>query len=177
MRIIAGRLGGRQFDSPHGHRTHPMAEKVRGGLFNALGDIEGLTVLDAFAGSGALSFEAISRGARHATAIDLDKSAYTTIAKNIQALGLEGSVEVVRASVTGWLYRNSALRFDLIFADPPYDAIKDKTLEKLATRVTPGGLIVYSLPPNDRFILPSENYEKVAEKSYGDATLHFYRKI
>jgi 16S rRNA G966 N2-methylase RsmD len=53
MRVIAGSLGGRPFESPHGHRTHPMSEKVRGAIFGILGDIEGLTVLDIFAGSGA----------------------------------------------------------------------------------------------------------------------------
>ena len=72
MRIIAGYLGGRQFNSPRSNRTHPMSDKARGGLFNALGDISGLTVLDAFAGSGALSFEAISRGAESVIAVDID---------------------------------------------------------------------------------------------------------
>jgi 16S rRNA (guanine966-N2)-methyltransferase len=83
MRIIAGRLGGRHFASPQGRRTHPMSDKMRGALFNALGDIDGLSVLDAFAGSGALAFEAVSRGAGHAVAIDVDKSAQRAIAENI----------------------------------------------------------------------------------------------
>jgi 16S rRNA (guanine(966)-N(2))-methyltransferase RsmD len=75
MRIIAGTLGGRTFESPHGRRTHPMSDKVRGSLFNTLGDIDGLTILDAFAGSGALAFEAISRGAEHVLAIEIDNRA------------------------------------------------------------------------------------------------------
>src|SRR5438445_6894886 len=103
MRIIAGRLGGRQFASPRGHRTHPMSDKMRGALFNALGDLSGLTVLDAFAGSGALAFEAVSRGAQHVVAIDVDKSAQRTIAKNITALGLADRVKLVRASAGAWL--------------------------------------------------------------------------
>lgn len=177
MRVIAGTLGGRHFESPHGHRTHPMAEKVRGGLFNALGDIDGLTVLDAYSGSGALAIEAISRGAKHVIAVDIDKNAHLTITKNVQSLGLESQVQAVRARIVAWLYRNSTAQFDLIFADPPYNDIHDKTLEKLAVRLKQNGIIIYSLPPNDRFTLPAEKYEKVAEKSYGDATLHFYRKI
>jgi len=176
MRVIAGTLGGRYFESPHGHRTHPMAEKVRGGLFNALGDIEGLTVLDAYSGSGALAIEAISRGAERAVAVDIDKNAHVTIGKNVQNLGLEDKIQVIRARVVAWLYRNSTAKFDLIFADPPYNDIHDKTLEKLAVRLKPEGVIVYSLPPNDPFKLPVDKYEKLAEKSYGDATLHFYRR-
>ena len=63
MRIIAGTLKGQQFQTPHSHKTHPMGDKIRGALFNVLGDIEGLSFLDAFSGSGALAFEAASRGA------------------------------------------------------------------------------------------------------------------
>ena len=70
MRIIAGDLKGREFKSPRGRTTRPMSEKTRGALFNTLGDIEGLSVLDGFAGSGALVFEAISRGAVSALAIE-----------------------------------------------------------------------------------------------------------
>src|SRR5688500_6254990 len=106
MRIITGYLGGRNFNSPRGHRTHPMSDKARGALFNALGDIEGLTVLDAFAGSGALSFEAISRGAVSATAIDIDKAAYEAIQANVESLGLEDKVTVLRKNIGGWSRNN-----------------------------------------------------------------------
>ena len=60
MRVIAGFLGGRVFESPHGHRTHPMSEKMRGAIFGVLGDIKQLRVLDVFSGSGAVSIDAIN---------------------------------------------------------------------------------------------------------------------
>ena len=102
MRIISGTLGGRHFDAPNGNKTHPMSDKARGGLFNALGDIKGLTVLDAFAGSGALSFEAISRGAKNAIAIDIDRSAITSVVKSAKELGVEDKIKTVRANASGW---------------------------------------------------------------------------
>lgn len=102
MRVIAGTLGGRQFESPKGHKTHPMGDKQRGALFNTLGDISGLTVLDLYAGSGALSFEAISRGAARATAVELDKSAQETIAANIYSLALEDKVTLASSRVASW---------------------------------------------------------------------------
>jgi 16S rRNA (guanine966-N2)-methyltransferase len=74
MRIIAGELKGRNIQEPYGHRTHPMSEKVRGAVFNALGDIEGLAVLDAFAGTGALSFEAVIKKHGNAQLIFYRKS-------------------------------------------------------------------------------------------------------
>src|SRR5665213_172068 len=100
MRIIAGSLGGRSFTSPRSNRTHPMSDKARGGLFNALGDIDDLTILDAFAGSGALSFEAISRGAASAVAVDIDKNAYQSIQENIVSLNLKDKVKAIRANVS-----------------------------------------------------------------------------
>src|SRR3954465_12488188 len=97
MRIIAGQLKGQQFQAPHGHKTHPMSDKVRGALFNVLGDIEGLTFLDAFAGSGALAFEAASRGAKAVTAIDRDSSAHKILEQNAKELGLK-SVKIIKAN-------------------------------------------------------------------------------
>src|SRR5947209_8932052 len=112
MRIIAGALKGRQFNSPRGRRTHPMSDKMRGALFNALGDIHGLTVLDAFAGSGALSFEAISRGAADVVAIDADKEAYETIVANVAKLGIDSGIMVLRKNVAGWTRNNQHKTFD-----------------------------------------------------------------
>src|SRR5690242_707068 len=102
MRIISGKLGGRIIHEPHGHKTHPMSEKVRGALFNALGDVEGLTFLDAFAGSGALSFEAVSRGAKSAVAVDIDKHAVDTASLSVKDLKLGGEIKVTKANMAGW---------------------------------------------------------------------------
>lgn len=175
MRVIAGRLGGRNFASPHGHRTHPMSDKIRGALFNALGDIEGLTVLDAFAGSGALSFEAVSRGAGHVTAIDSDKSAQRTIAENIANLDLQEKVKLISASANAWL-ETSGDNFDVVLLDPPYDNVRHGLLRRLAHRTNQGGVIVISLPPDDNFHLDGD-FDVVTEKDYGDAKLVFCRRV
>jgi 16S rRNA (guanine966-N2)-methyltransferase len=174
MRIIAGSLGGRNFVSPSGNRTHPMSDKVRGALFNALGGIDGLTVLDAFAGSGALSFEAISRGAQQVVAVDPDKSAQLAIAQNSKSLGAAGRVKLIKAKVQAWL-STADQKFDIVLCDPPYGGVQADLLEKLAERAKEGGLVVLSLPPASDFKL-GEGYQLVSDKNYGDASLYFYRK-
>lgn len=175
MRIIAGKLGGRTFRAPRGRRTHPMSDRVRGALFNTLGDISGLSVLDAFAGSGALSFEAVSRGAALAVAIDLDRLAQQTIQANIKSLGITDSVKLVRAAAGAWL-STSDQQFDIVLCDPPYNDVSATLLERLAARAKPSGIIVFSLPPADGFSL-SEPYTLLETKDYGDAVLVFYRKV
>jgi 16S rRNA (guanine966-N2)-methyltransferase len=175
VRIIAGKLGGRNFTSPSGHKTHPMSDKVRGALFNTLGDITGLTVLDAFAGSGAIAFEAISRGAADVVAIDNDRRAQQTIADNINVLGLDNQIKLIRAAVGSWL-NTSTDAFNIVIVDPPYDDIPKTALINLTERVQPGGLYVLSLPPNAE-VRPSENFALLDEKKYGDAKLVFYRRI
>lgn len=174
MRVIAGKIGGRTFASPRGHRTHPMSDRIRGALFNALGDIAGLSVLDAFAGSGALSFEALSRGAAQATLIEPDKSAQRTIADNIASLKIADTTKLVRAKAQSWLATTDQ-RFAIVLLDPPYDDVNPSLLEKLAARAEPGGTVVYSLPPNSGLQL-SEPFELLSRKDYGDATLSFWRR-
>lgn len=175
MRVIAGSLRGRVFDSPRGHRTHPMGDKIRGALFNILGDITGLTVLDAFAGSGALAIEAISRGADSATAIDVDKEAYETIQANVKALDLKDYITVMRKNVAGWSRNNAHLQFDIVLADPPYNDIRPVLLQKLIAQVKPDGIFVLSWPGNEPVRIFTST-EVITTKSYGDAQLVFYRK-
>jgi len=178
MRIITGKLGGQQFSFPDNSRTHPMSEKVRGGMFNALGDITGLTLLDAFAGSGAISFEAISRGAKSVIAIEIDKKAHASIQANIKQLLKYGTtfIKVIRANASTWSDNNQNQKFDVVICDPPYDVIKPELLKKLANHAKTGGVVVFSLPPNDTFNLTND-YQLLTTKDYGDATLVFYRKI
>lgn len=174
MRIIAGRLGGRNFTSSKGHRTHPMSDKGRGALFNALGDINGLTVLDAFAGSGALSFEAVSRGAKHATAIERDRNAQQAISANVKELGLAGQVKLIKANAAGWL-TTSDDTFNLVLLDPPFEDLQPNLIVKLAGRTVPDGTVVLSLPPDADVPLPA-GFEHLTTKEYGDNQLVFYRK-
>lgn len=152
-----------------------MSDKIRGALFNALGDLGGLQVLDAFAGSGALSFEAVSHGATSVVAIDNDRSAQQAIEESIKELGVGRSVKLIKAGAGAWLKTTDEL-FDIVLADPPYDDVQPKLLVQLADRVKIGGLIVLSLPPTTSLDL-SDNFEMVAAKQYGDAQLVFYRHI
>ena len=175
MRIIAGRLKGAIFSSPHGYRTHPMSDKARGALFNVLGDIEDLSVLDAFAGSGALAFEALSRGAATATLIEKDKAAQRAITDNIAVLAIKNKAKLIQASANAWL-RTSDNTFDLVFLDPPYDDLQTKLLVELADRIKTGGVMVISLPPDETVPLGLA-YQHLATHAYGDATLAFYRRI
>lgn len=151
-----------------------MSDKVRGALFNALGDIGGLSVLDAFAGSGALAYEALSRGAVRALAIDSDQNAQQTILDNIKSLGLANQAHLIKASAGAWLSTTDET-FDIVTCDPPYDDPQLKLLERLAGRAKPGGLVVFSLPPAVKCDLP-DDYEPLATKTYGDARLVFFRR-
>lgn len=177
MRIIAGAFKGQQFQTPHGHKTHPMSDKVRGALFNVLGDIQDLTFLDAFAGSGALAFEAASRGAKSVVAIDSDREAHKAIEQNVKDLHLQKIVKVTKANTGGWSIHNMEKRFDIVLLDPPYEDLQPNLIERLIKRhVKTGGLAVLSYPGHAK----PPDFEKtkiVADKNYGDAQLVFYRKI
>lgn len=175
MRVIAGRLGGRQFASPRGHRTHPMSDKMRGALFGILGDVSGIAVLDVFAGSGALGIEAASRGAAAITAIDHDKTAYATMLANIAELGLEERVHATRAYFNAWSTRHQNQQFDLILADPPYDRPPWRDINKLPRHLPPRGTLVISWPGKAE--APSfAGLHMVEQRNYGDGQLIFYQR-
>jgi 16S rRNA (guanine966-N2)-methyltransferase len=175
LRVIAGSLGGRFFDGPDSFATHPMGERIRGAMFNSLGNIEGYEILDAFAGSGALSFEAISRGAKHAIAIERDRKAQSIIDKNIKALGLQNKVKLIRASASAWSGTNEDKKFDVILCDPPYNNPQLSTVSGLIKHLKPNGLMVLSY--SGRESTPTVNGVVVVDaKLYGDAALAIYRK-
>lgn len=175
MRVIAGRLGGRNFSSPQTNRTHPMSDKIRGALFNILGDLDGLSVLDAFAGSGACSIEAVSRGAHSVIALDVDSDAIRAISTNVRDLALSDTISIRRANISGWMKAHRDERFDIVLADPPYDDIRRDILTRLTAHVRLGGLFVLSFPTG--MTVPDyEGFERSQAKSYGDAQLAFYRR-
>lgn len=175
LRVIAGALGGRFFESPETTTTHPMGERVRGALFNSLGDITGQTVLEPFAGSGALSFEALSRGAKSALLLERDKRAQATIARNIVSLGLTDKVRLIKANCRMWSQNNPGAQFDLLLVDPPYHDMQLSTVTLLIRHLKPNGLMVLSY--QGRGSAPTVNGVVVVDaRLYGDAALAFYRK-
>lgn len=154
-----------------------MAEKIRGAMFNALGELDGLTILDAFAGSGALSFEAASRGAKQTIAIEKDRAAHKVIDRNVQDLDLSGLVKPVRANVGGWSIHNMENKFDIVILAPPYGNLHENLLRTLAIRhVKKAGILVLDWP--GKLDIPEfENFNQISNKNYGDAQLVFYRRI
>ncbi len=120
-RVIAGEFGGRRLTVPADDRVRPTADRVREAWFSILGvRVEGAAVVDLFAGSGALGIEALSRGARTATFVDLNQRSLAAIRANIAALGLADRTEVVRQDALRFVAGPPTVRFDLALADPPY---------------------------------------------------------
>lgn len=174
MRVISGYLGGRQFKAPNTHRTHPMSDKIRGALFNVLGDLSGLRLLDAFSGSGAIAIEAVSRGAHSALAIEIDKSAHRTLQENIDTLAIN-NIKAIRANCSSWSDNNRGALFDIVACDPPYENHPDQLLVKLSHHLKNRGTLVVSYPGRRQPPgLPNLNI--VNSKDYGDAQLLFYKK-
>jgi len=177
IRIISGTFGSRQLETPQGFATHPMGERVRGALFNSLGTIAGLTALDPFAGSGALSFEAISRGAQSAIAIERDRNAQRVLEKNIQSLGLKQQVQLIKATCLNWSKQHPDARFDLILCDPPYNDLQLSAVSHMATHLQPDGLLTLSFPAGQSAPqLDGLQLIDQSKKPYSGAQLAYYRK-
>ena len=146
MRIIAGTHRGHRIAAPKGLDTRPTSDRVRESAFNLIGPVDGASVLDLFAGSGAMGLEALSRGAEHATFVEADRRAAETIDENLAKLRLTGARIVRDDAVRALAAEASAGRkYDLVLVDPPYDLYPD--LEPMLARYLPhvladGGLLV-----------------------------------
>ena len=175
VRIIAGTYGGRIIDAPDRRSTHAMSERIRNALFNSLGDVlHGARVLDAFAGSGSIGIEALSRGADEAVFVEKDRIAAKIISNNIALLGLGDDTTVIKTTVNNWLETAEIAPFDIIFADPPFHDPQPETIEKLFTLLKPGALMVLSHIGKGE--VPSvPGVVVVDNRSYGNAALTFYR--
>ena len=175
LRIIAGVYGGRVIAAPDGKRTHPMSERIRNALFNSIGDeVQGARVLDAFAGTGAVGLEALSRGASHVTFIEKDRVAQNVLTENMASLKTGDKTKLIKASVSAWCSTYDGPLFDLIFADPPYHDVQFSTALQIMGLLKPGALMVLSHP--GRSECPTRPGVVVVDnRSYGDATLTFFR--
>jgi 16S rRNA (guanine966-N2)-methyltransferase len=184
VRVIAGRLGGRTLVSPSGGATRPTADRVREALFSVLANVEGDTVLDLYAGTGALGIEALSRGAAHATFVENARPALRALRHNIHALEL-GPVTTVFPIAVERALRTAPWRgegFDLVFLDPPYallrggrfiDALAGAVDRNVASLLRPGGrVIVEHASAEDAPEVANITLEKT--RVYGDTALSFY---
>ncbi len=177
MRIIAGSARGRRIDAPEGRETRPTLDRVRENLFNMLQmRVRGARVLDLFAGSGALSLEALSRGASFAVLGDRDRDALRFEKKNIEALGFADRCRVIPGDWhrTVSLLKGEKEKFDLIFLDPPY-AMTDvrELMDSLRDLTSEDGWIILEHEAKAE-IRASEEFRTVNRRSWGFCGVTFY---
>ncbi|MDN5697762.1 MAG: pantetheine-phosphate adenylyltransferase [Rubrobacter sp.] len=185
MRIIAGSARGvRLAEVPSGVR--PTGDRVRESVFNSLGQFfDGGSVLDLYAGTGALGIEALSRGCERAVFVERDRRAVKTIRENLRRAGFEERAEVVRGDVTEALERRAAGmyngEFRLIFADPPYRIAPDDmegVLEYLGSVLEPGGRAVIESGADSGVTPPSgAGIEKGVSRRYGDTAVTIFERV
>ena len=181
MRIVAGTHRGRSLLGPRGPGVRPTADRVRESLFNLLGQFfDGGEVLDLYAGTGALAFEALSRGASRAVLVDDGAESARLVAENARALGLEGAVTFLRMPVARAVARLAAegRRFSLVFADPPYG-------EEAAAEVvrgvgegrllSGGGTLVVEHGRREPSPEALAGLERVDSRRFGDTVVSLYR--
>ena len=173
MRVVAGRYKGRRLHAPPGRGTRPTADRVREALFQLLGPLDGLRVLDLFAGSGALAIEALSRGAAHAVLVDSDPRALEAARRNVEAVG--ASAELHRRDALAFLRGYADEPFDLVLLDPPYSS---------GGRLAGGlaGLLPHVLSDDARIVTESNKRAPLPlalplldERTYGDTRIAIHR--
>lgn len=177
MRVVAGKFGGRTLRAPRGTETRPTADRVREALFSVLGPLDDDSVLDLFAGSGALGIEALSRGAVSACFVDSSKGAIVALRKNLAALELtEATVSVFCSDALSYLHKATLAdcRYDLVFIDPPYRLASK--LEEELSRLLPS-----ILSRRARVVCESSRRQPltltmrlVDERRYGDTSIRIY---
>lgn len=178
MRIIAGQFRGRTLEAPKGLATRPTADRVREALFSMLasrvGSFEGLRVADLYAGSGALGFEALSRGAEHATFVEKDPSAQAALKANAAKLGVADRMRILGGSALA-LQRSEP--FDLVFADPPYAPGSGSDVVKAVAEagwLSPGGWM--SVETDRRDPVDPGDFETQVDRKIGRARIRLLRR-
>jgi 16S rRNA (guanine(966)-N(2))-methyltransferase RsmD len=176
MRVIAGQLGGRVLKAPSGNQTRPTADRVREGLFSMLGRVDGFSVLDLYAGTGALGIEALSRGAQRAVFVESAASALKCLGENLASLALTERCIIVRRSVERAQRELVAMGpFDLVFCDPPWRAIETvwRMLGKLEWKqwLSPEGQLVLEHPASSITGISATDLEVTRSRAWGDSAI------
>jgi 16S rRNA (guanine(966)-N(2))-methyltransferase RsmD len=177
MRIIAGTLKGRRLAGPRGDGVRPTSDRLRETLFNILGArVRGARVLDAYAGTGGVGLEAVSRGAAGVTFVERDRRTTALLRDNIAACGVEALCAVVCADfLDDRASRAAAGPFDIVFVDPPYDGTDLAAIAEAAVRLSgPDGIVI--VEHSRRRTSPDEAgaFVRVRLLTAGDSALAFY---
>lgn len=173
LRIIAGELRGRRIDAPGGSESRPTGDRVRESILNALdsrGAIDGAVVLDAFAGSGALGIEALSRGADHVLFADASAAATAVVRGNLATLDLAGRAEVRTSAALSAVGTGD---WDVVFLDPPYGHADEEwavLLDAVRRRLRPDGIVVVE---SDRDLEVPEGLDALRTRRYGGTVVTF----
>jgi 16S rRNA (guanine966-N2)-methyltransferase len=185
MRIVSGSFRGKALATPQGEATRPTSDRARQAIFNILEHaawskgVRDLRVIDLFAGSGALGFEALSRGAAFCLFVETDESARGAIRENVEAMGLFGQTRVHRRDATDLGVRpgGDGPAFDLAFLDPPYSkGLGEITLEKLLAGgwLAPEATVVFERSVTEPD-LKVAGFETIDRREYGAACVYFLR--
>lgn len=175
MRVIGGEFRSRRLESMPGAEVRPTPDRLRETLFDILGPaIEGAVFVDAYAGTGAVGIEALSRGARQAVLIEKNRKAVNLIQSNLAALGIEARARVIQGSAALHLGKLDA---DIVFLDPPYPKESEYRAALEAMAAKPPGLIVAQ--HSVRFALPDEHgpFRRTRIAKQGDNALSFFRPL
>lgn len=185
MRIVGGKHRGRPLKAPPGRDLRPTSDRAREALFNIIehglkgwpGDLQGAAVIDAFAGTGALGLEALSRGAAHATFIDVDAGAIGLCRANAAALREQSNTTVLKLDVARLPPPPlaAAAPCGVVFLDPPYgEGLAGPALAGLAARgwIAEGALAVTEIAVDEGFELPP-GFLGLDERTYGAAKVVF----
>ncbi len=179
-RVIAGTWGGRRLRTPPGDGTRPTSDRVRESLFSSLdsllGGLDGLRVLDLYAGSGALGLEAASRGATHVDLVEQDRRAAQVVRTNVRDLGAEA--EVHQTSVERFV-GDAAGPYDLVLLDPPYPVPTADVAAVLVTlhpALDPDAVVVVERSSRTPFAWP-DGYAPLRDRSYGETTLWYAEPV
>jgi len=182
VRIVGGRLKGRNLAAPSSREIRPTADRLRESVFNILvhaydDPIQGARVLDLFAGTGALGIEAVSRGAAFTLFVDNGAEARALLRGNVEALGLGGVTKVYRRDATDLGPAHPVEPFSLVFLDPPYaKGLADKALLSLRDGgwLTSGALLVVEEATAAAFAAP-EGFAELERRAYDDTKFVFLK--
>jgi 16S rRNA (guanine966-N2)-methyltransferase len=182
MRVVGGRLKGRNLASPSSHDIRPTADRLRESLFNILihaydNPLQDARVLDLFAGTGALGIEAVSRGAKFALFVDNGAEARALLRNNVEALGLGGVTKVYRRDAARLGPVHPLEPFSLAFLDPPYRMkLAEQALGSLRDGgwLTSGALLVVEEATSAAFAAPA-GFEELERRAYDDTEFTYLR--